>query len=97
MRMLRLIAMFAVAMLLPSIAGCGNGSERPALDGMPVAYVTDAYLVPADLPELLEAGDVEAIMAEAVRVEGRYMLDKSTLSMLLKALATLRRLEANGK
>ena len=95
--MLRLAVMCAVVTLLPSIAGCGNGSKRPVLDGVPVAYVKDAYLVPADLPQLLEAGDADAIMAEAVRVEGRYMLDKPTLSMLLKALANLRRLEAEGK
>lgn len=97
MKTLRLIVMLLVAMLLPSIAGCGSGSKRPVLDGVPVAYVTDAYIVPAKLPEMLEAGDAEAIMAGAVRVEGRYLIDKPTLSMLLKALAKLRQLEAEGK
>ena len=93
----RLIVLCAVVMLLPSIVGCVSGQKNLVLDRVPVAYVTDAYLVPANLPELLEAGDADAIMAGAVRVEGRYLIDKPTLSMLLKALAELRQLEAEGK
>ena len=92
MRTLRLIVMCAVVTLLPSIAGCGSGSKRLVLDGVPVSYVEQAYIVPVDLPQRLERG--EEIMEAAIRVEGRYLIDKPTLSMLLKAYATLRRLEA---
>ena len=98
MRTLTLTGMFVLATLMLSTVGCVNGSQSPGLDvRQPVLYVPAGWLVPANLPEMLDIPDKTqrdtAIRQSVIAIEHRYLVDIPTMQWLLKQVAKARRLE----
>ena len=92
-----LLTTCALAMLMLSTTGCGNGET--SLDPLPqgeVVYVNQAYLCPPEITAVIQIDNAQerwdAFKAAVVPIRETWIVPPDILTWLLKQAAELRRL-----